>query len=233
MTVRSFDHPQGAVSAPAVAVGVPLHVAAALMTRRGWASMVVVDHGSACGVLTEHDLLRAAVERDERGALSVGDVCCRDLDEVMVADPLVISTRATVADAARAMLAAGVGSAVVADDEAVHGVLTAADITAAPAWTRGDEQTRAGDACVDVAALSVGDDLARAISLAGSAGGRPLPVLDDGRAVGLLQIPAAPVAARPTEADLGGPAPGGTVARRLRHGARSDRPGTRLRRGTR
>ena len=220
MNDRSHPLALGALPAPAVAAGVPLPVAAGVMTRRGWGSVVVVDHGTVCGVLTEHDLLRAAAERDERSDLSVGDVCCRELDELMSADPLVISTDATVADAARFMLGARVSSAVAVGDEAVRGVLTAGDITAAPACARGGEETTVGDACVEVTPLSVDDGLERAIALAGSAGGRPLPVLDDGRPVGLLQILASPVFGRPNEPDPCIPEPCPTVARRPGHGAR-------------
>ena len=220
MNDRSQAHPLGGLPTPAVAAGVPLPLAAGVMTRRGWGSVVVVDHGSVCGVLTEHDLLRAALEHDERNSLSAGDVCCRGLEEPMSTDPLLIGTDTTIADAARAMLGAQVGSAVALAGEAVRGVLTATDVTAASSSTRAGEETRVGDACVEVTPLSLDDGLERAMALAAFAGGRPVPVLEDGWPVGLLQIPVVPAAARPSEPALPLPGPSPIVTRRPGQGSR-------------
>lgn len=180
--------PLGRLIAPTVAATVPVPVAAGVMTRLGIDSVVVIDHGNVCGVLTDHHLVRAATLRQgEQVHVSVGDVCCRQLADVVTPNPVLVNKQATVMQAARVMLQAGSGSAVVVGDHAVGGVVTGRDIAAAAALGGADE-VRIKDILVPIAPVSLDDGLERAVGLLALSQGRPLPVVEQGEPVGTIRI---------------------------------------------
>lgn len=180
--------PLGRLIAPTVAATVPVPVAAGVMSRLRIDSVVVIDHGNVCGVLTDHQLVRAATLRHgEQANVSVGDVCCRQLADVVTPNPVLVDKQATVMQAARAMLQAGSGAAVVMDDDAVSGVVTARDIAAATALGTADA-VRIKDIRVPIAPASLDDGLERAVGLLALTEGRPLPVVEQGKPVGTIRI---------------------------------------------
>lgn len=189
MTYTRQGTPLGQSIAPTVAATVPVPVAAGVMRRLGIDNVVVIDHGNVCGVLTDHHLVRAAtLEPGHRGNVSVGDVCCRRLADVVTPNPFLVDKEATVAQAARVMLEAGAGAAVVVGDDAVSGVVTGRDLAAAAALG-GAVEVRVRDICVPIAPVSLDDGLERAVGLVALSQGRPLPVVARGEPVGTIQIP--------------------------------------------
>lgn len=180
--------PLGRLMAPTVAATVPVPVAAGVMRRLGIDSVVVIDQANVCGVLTDHHLVRAvALRQGEQVDVSVGDVCCRQLAEVVTPHPVLVDKQATVTQAARVMLQAGSGSAVVVGDDGVSGVVTGRDIAAAAAL-RGAEEMRTKDVRVPIAPVSLDDGLERAVGLLSLSQGRPLPVVEHGELVGTIGI---------------------------------------------
>lgn len=178
--------------APSVAARVPLPIAAAVMKRRRLPALVVLDHGKVCGVLTDRDLLRVAAEpASPANELSVSDVCCRSLSDLMAPDPLLVETGATVAEAASSMLTAGVRTAVTVAEDGVKGVVTATDIALGGLSAHLGDLT-VDDVAVEVTALSLDDGVERAVVLGRAMEGRPLPVVEDGRAIGTVEIPYSP-----------------------------------------
>jgi CBS domain-containing protein len=191
--------------APSVAASVPLSIAAAVMRRRCLEGLVVLDRGRVCGVLTDRDLLRVAAESPPSiNELSVSEVCCRSLADLMAPDPLLVPTEASMAEAANSMLSAGVGTALTVGDDGVKGVVTAGDIALGGLTSRLDELT-VDDVAVEVPALSLEDGVEHAVALGRVAEGRPLPVVEDGRAIGTVQIPFS-ASARTAGAELDAPA---------------------------
>jgi CBS domain-containing protein len=115
----------------------------------------------------------------------------QQLRDVMTSAPLVLPRTATVLDAARAMAGADVGPVLVVDDDQVLcGVVTDRDIVVrAVAPSRRLESTVLGDVCtVEVVTLSASDSPADAVRLMGEHAVRRLPVVDDGRPVGIVSL---------------------------------------------
>jgi CBS domain-containing protein len=115
----------------------------------------------------------------------------QQLRDVMTSTPLVLPITASVLDAADAMAEADIGPVlVVDDDDQLCGVLTDRDIVVrAVAPRRRLESTTLGEICtVDVAALSPSDTAADAMRLMGEHAVRRIPVVDDGRAVGIVSL---------------------------------------------
>ena len=204
---RDTRAPLGYPLSPSVAGSVPVPIAAAVMRRRCVDGLVVLDHGKVCGVLTDRDLLRIAAQPGRSvNELSAGEVCCRSLADLMAPDPLVVSTGATVAEAADRMLTAGVGSAITVDDEGVKGVVTAGDIALGGLAAHLGELT-VEDVAVEVEPLALDDGVERAVALGRVAEGRPLPVVEDGRAIGTVRIPFSPPKTPNLSRDLPAPSP--------------------------
>lgn len=222
MTYQSNSLPQRDVLAPAIAATVPVPLAARVLRRRGVESLAVVDHGSVCGVLTEQDVLRAAVlYRERAGEVNVADVCCRQLGQLMTPEPLVVGEESTLLNAARAMLEAGAGSAVAVGDGEVTGVVTGGDIAAAVGEGLDPDLVTVERVRIEVAPVCLSDGLEDAAAAALAARGRPVPVVDDGQPIGTVRVPFSPVT--PTvgeaEAPVVLPRPSNPV-RRVRGGPR-------------
>lgn len=190
--VRDTSTALGYPLSPSVAGSLPVPIAAAVMRRRCLEGLVVLDHGKVCGILTDRDLLRVAAQPGRAlNELSAAEVCCQSLADLMTPDPLVVRTGATMAEAAERMLSAGVGSAVAVDHEGVKGIVTAGDIALGGLAAHLGELT-VEDVAVEVNPLSLDDGIERAVALGRVAEGRPLPVVEDGRAIGTVQIPFSP-----------------------------------------
>jgi CBS domain-containing protein len=113
-----------------------------------------------------------------------------DVREVMTARPITMDAGSTVSEVARRMRDAGIGDIIVTADGAVHGIVTDRDITvravAADADTRatlvGEIVTR------DPVTLAPDDDNRAAEGLMRVHAVRRLPVVDDGRLVGVVAL---------------------------------------------
>jgi CBS domain-containing protein/hemerythrin superfamily protein len=126
---------------------------------------------------------RARGQRAERAPQSV--------EEVMSPDPITVSVSTSIAEAARLMREADTGAMVVVDEEEnVEGILTDRDIAIrAVAEDRDPSQTRVAEiASTDLEALSPGSSIEEAVRLMRERAVRRLPVVDSGRAVGIVSI---------------------------------------------
>ncbi|GAA2796262.1 CBS domain-containing protein [Kitasatospora paracochleata] len=111
--------------------------------------------------------------------------------ELMSAPPVTVPPTASVRDAARRMAAAEVGCVLVADREALRGVLTDRDL--AVRWLAADadpDPTVPVAAVMSSPAVTVGaeEDLSAAYRAFRRTGVRRLPVVDGTRPVGVLAI---------------------------------------------
>ncbi len=223
MSYRSDLTPPAEMGPLVVAATVSVPLAARVMRRRGLDSLAVIDHGSVCGVVTECDLLRAAVARRRVAEVNVGEVCCRELTDLMTPNPVVLSSHTTVASAVRVMMEAGAGSAVAMGDEGVTGVVSGRDILAAAGEGMDPNETTVEDVSVQVTSLSASDGVGRAVEAVVASGGRPVPVVDDGQPVATVRVAFSSIRA---SRDLLRPGPtAATNVIRRQHGAtRFDAP---------
>jgi CBS domain-containing protein len=108
----------------------------------------------------------------------------------MTPDPITLEATCTALDAAKAMRDAGVGDVIVTKDGTMCGIVTDRDITVrAVAEGKGATEVKLGDICsADLTCLSPGDSVADAVSLMREKAVRRLPVVDGGRAVGVVSI---------------------------------------------
>lgn len=115
----------------------------------------------------------------------------QQLRDVMTSTPLVLPRTASVLDAAEAMADADIGPVLVLDeDDRLYGLLTDRDIVVrAVVPRRRLESTALGDICtVDVVTLSPSATAADAVRLMGEHAVRRIPVVDGGRAVGIVSL---------------------------------------------
>jgi CBS domain-containing protein len=110
--------------------------------------------------------------------------------DVMTADPATVSLDTTVTEAATAMRDGGFGSVVVVEDEEVRGILTDRDITVrAVAEGQDPDETKVGDICSSTpTCLSPQDSVKDAIETMREEKVRRVPVVDDGRPVGIVSL---------------------------------------------
>ena len=108
----------------------------------------------------------------------------------MTTDPITISSTSTVQDAARAMRDAGVGPVVVLEEEAIRGIVTDRDIAIrAVAEGRDPSGTTVGEICSEeLVTLEPTDSVEDAIRLMREKSVRRIPVVESGRAVGIVSI---------------------------------------------
>lgn len=115
----------------------------------------------------------------------------QQLRDVMTPRPLVLPRTASVLDAAQAMADADIGPVLVVDeDDRLCGLVTDRDIVVrAIAPRRRLDSTPLGDVCtVELATLSPLDTVTDAVRLMGDHAVRRVPVVDDGRPVGIVSL---------------------------------------------
>ena len=114
----------------------------------------------------------------------------RFVRDLMTSDPRTLERSATATEAARLMKDQDVGSVVITDGDQVHGILTDRDIVVRGiAEGRSPEEIQVGDICTsDLTTLSPDDSIDDAIRHLREKHIRRLPVVDGGRAVGILSI---------------------------------------------
>lgn len=115
----------------------------------------------------------------------------KSIKEVMRSDPITVDAEAPVTEAARAMRDADIGDVIVLDDsDQVCGILTDRDIAVRlVAEGRDPTQTKLGEVCSDeVIALKPDDSVSDAVRLMSEKAIRRLPVLEGGKAVGIVSL---------------------------------------------
>jgi len=114
----------------------------------------------------------------------------RTVEEIMTRDPRTVNASDTIVDAARTMNEADIGDVVVVDDGDVQGIVTDRDIVVrAIAEGRDPQSTSVSDVCttgIDTIEPSASvDDALRKMREADI---RRLPVVQDGRPVGIVSL---------------------------------------------
>jgi CBS domain-containing protein len=113
------------------------------------------------------------------------------LRSIMTTDTKTVSTADSVADAARTMQQAGIGGVMVSDASGkLCGFLTDRDVVVrVVAEHRDPEETEVGDVCTrDVLSLSPDDPVDRAIEAMAEHKIRRIPVVENGKPVGLVSL---------------------------------------------
>jgi CBS domain-containing protein len=112
------------------------------------------------------------------------------VQDVMTTDPVALDSSEPVVEAARRMKDQDIGDVIVVEGGQICGVVTDRDIVVRVlAEGRDPGQTRLGEVCSrDVATVSPGDDLTAAGDLMRERAIRRVPVVDDGRPVGIISI---------------------------------------------
>ena len=110
--------------------------------------------------------------------------------EVMTPDPIALPDTASLVDAAQRMRAAAIGNVVVLDGGKVCGIVTDRDIVVRGiADGRDPRSTTLGDVCSrDLTTVAPDDQIAAAVRLLRDKAIRRLPVVEAGRAIGILSI---------------------------------------------
>jgi CBS domain-containing protein len=110
--------------------------------------------------------------------------------EVMTADPTTLDSSSTIAEAARAMRDGDFGAVIVTEGDSVHGIVTDRDIVVrAIADGRDPDSTQLGAVTSEeLETLSPDDSIDDAVAKVRAADVRRLPVVEDGRAVGIVSL---------------------------------------------
>ena len=114
----------------------------------------------------------------------------RTVEEIMTTDPRTVATTDTVADAARQMRDADIGNVIVVDGEETAGIITDRDIVIrAIAEGRDPESTTVADVCTTgLTTLEPDQSIDEAVQIMRDHDIRRLPVVKDGRPVGVLSL---------------------------------------------
>ncbi|MYT74314.1 MULTISPECIES: CBS domain-containing protein [unclassified Streptomyces] len=131
--------------------------------------------------------------------------------DVMTPGVVAVRPDASLVEAAQLMRAQGIGDVLVADEAGLVGVLTDRDITLRAVADGADPLTVSAEAVCTPRPVSVGPDepVSAAVTLMREHSVRRLPVVEDGRAVGMVSLGDLAVARDPgsTLADLSGGVP--------------------------
>jgi CBS domain-containing protein len=112
------------------------------------------------------------------------------VSEVMTSDPVTLTRDASIAEAARLMRDRGIGDVIVIDGDAAEGIVTDRDIVVRAVAEGSDPNgTRLGQVVSgDLMSVAPDDPVERAIQLMRDKAIRRLPVVEDGRPVGIVSI---------------------------------------------
>jgi CBS domain-containing protein len=110
--------------------------------------------------------------------------------DMMTTSPRTFETDASVVDAARAMADENIGDVIVCQGDTVRGIVTDRDIAVrVVAQDRNPADTTVGEVCSpDPITVTPEDDLEHAVGLMRQHAVRRIPVVDDGRPVGVLSL---------------------------------------------
>jgi CBS domain-containing protein len=168
------------MTSPIVTVekNLPLLEASKLMEVHGFRRLPVVDEGNLIGIITETDITRAME--------SMG--IWKKLENVMTTDVVTAHKEDTVVDAAKLMTANNIGCVVVTADGRVAGMLTEKDILVKVLGEKRNPASTLAAEVMGCPALTVNPDFSvySASKLMQENGFRRLPVVDEGRLVGIV-----------------------------------------------
>jgi CBS domain-containing protein len=127
------------------------------------------------------------------------------LRDIMTQKPLTLQTSDTITAAARTMRDGNIGDVVVLEDGQIRGILTDRDIVIrALAEGMDPSRTTVGQVCSrELTTLSPDDSVAQAVSIMRDKAIRRLPVVEDGRPIGIVSLGDLAVEREPDSA-LGG-----------------------------
>jgi CBS domain-containing protein len=110
--------------------------------------------------------------------------------EVMTTDPVTMPSEASVLEAARQMRDVGIGDVIVLEKERIFGILTDRDmVVRVVAEERDPEETRLAEVCSrELTTLSPDDSIDRAIEVMRAKAVRRVPVVQNGRPVGIVSL---------------------------------------------
>jgi CBS domain-containing protein len=109
--------------------------------------------------------------------------------EIMSSPPVSVRTDDDLASTARAMRDADIGVVLVMDGDRLAGLVTDRDLVVRGLATGGDGTWKTGEICSHVtAAVSPDDDLEAAVGLMRESAVRRLPVMEQGRPVGIISL---------------------------------------------
>jgi CBS domain-containing protein len=123
-TIAGFCSHKDVIAAPAEA----LAIAASRMRFNDVGCVPVIDGGRLTGILTERDLARAIADGIDPREVAVADY--------MTPEPIVVDSDATVVEASRVMVDAGIRHLPVLENGQVVGVLSMRDILAELLWSK-------------------------------------------------------------------------------------------------
>jgi CBS domain-containing protein len=114
----------------------------------------------------------------------------RTVADVMTSDPVIVERSESTAEAAHRMAASDVGDVIVLDNGTVCGILTDRDIVVRLVAQRRDPSTPVGEIVSDTDLVTVGPDtsIEQAVGLIRGNAVRRLPVVERGRAVGIVSL---------------------------------------------
>jgi CBS domain-containing protein len=112
------------------------------------------------------------------------------VQDLMIGDVVVVPSTTTLAEAAQQMRDRNIGDVIVQDAPGVEGILTDRDIVVrAAAEGLSPDEVTVGDICTTgLASVRPGDPIERAASLMRERAVRRLPVIEDGRIVGVISL---------------------------------------------
>jgi CBS domain-containing protein len=110
--------------------------------------------------------------------------------DVMTSDPITVQASTMLSDAARVMRDRAIGDVVVLDDGKLRGILTDRDVVVrAVAAERDPRTTRVGDVVSDdMVTVAPTETIDRAVELMREKAVRRLPVVENGRPVGVVSL---------------------------------------------
>jgi CBS domain-containing protein len=109
--------------------------------------------------------------------------------DVMTPEPIVVQRDQSIADAARAMRDNAVGSVLVVDGDTLCGLVTDRDIVVRALAASALPDLPVGEVCSpDLVAVNADDDADEAVRVMRENAVRRLPVMDDGRIVGMVAL---------------------------------------------
>ena len=113
-----------------------------------------------------------------------------NISDVMTKDPATLDVMNTAADAALMMRERGIGDVLVTDGDKLRGIVTDRDIVVrAVAENRNPVAVTVGEICSDdVTSLTPSDSVSDAVKLMSDRALRRLPIVDDGRPVGIVSL---------------------------------------------
>ena len=111
------------------------------------------------------------------------------LKDIMTTNPVTCPTDAQITDVARLMKERDIGNVIVLEGDRVAGIVTDRDIVIRAVAEGRDGQTTVGDITTrDIVTLSPDDDVKRAVEVMREQAVRRLPVVEQGRAVGIVSL---------------------------------------------